>query len=68
MPSSKARAIAARIMSEIETPFMVGGSPVRLGASIGMAVVPDDALEAHAALEVADEAMYREKRARSASR
>lgn len=66
--SNAARAIAARILSEIETPFTVAGTSVRLGASIGMAVVPDDAIDARALLRVADEAMYREKRARSASR
>jgi diguanylate cyclase (GGDEF)-like protein len=56
--------IAARIVREIEAPYAVGGTTVRLGASIGVAVVPDDGTEVRDVVHAADEAMYRIKRQR----
>lgn len=62
--SAGAATIAARIVRELEAPFAVEGQTVRLGASIGVAVVPDDGVEPREIVRLADEAMYRTKRLR----
>ena len=46
-----------------ETPFLVGGEPLELRASVGRAVWPEDADELEALMRHADAAMYRAKRA-----
>ena len=66
----QARAIAAELADRVRTalaePFLVGGTEVRSGASIGIAVYPDDADDAESLLRCADEAMYAAKQARRA--
>ena len=47
-----------------EQPFTVADRPVRLGASVGVALYPRDALGAEQLLAQADGAMYLAKRAR----
>jgi diguanylate cyclase (GGDEF)-like protein/PAS domain S-box-containing protein len=49
---------AAKIRETIEAPFVVAGHRVRLGASIGIAVFPDDAADSAELLRCADLAMY----------
>jgi diguanylate cyclase (GGDEF)-like protein len=53
-----------RISEQIEKPFTYEDRPLRLGASIGVAVYPDDGDQPDVLLEVADQAMYAAKRER----
>ncbi|MDP9423917.1 MAG: EAL domain-containing protein [Pseudomonadota bacterium] len=54
-------AFAERLDVELKTPLSVGHFEARLGASIGVAVFPDDADSAEALVNNADLAMYRAK-------
>ena len=54
--------VAARIHRGLAEPFDIDDRPVRIGASIGMALFPDHASEVSALIRAADEAMYRSKR------
>jgi len=58
-----AMSIAERITTEIEPPFDVGGSSLHVGASIGIALVPQHATNATELMRCADVAMYRAKAA-----
>jgi predicted signal transduction protein with EAL and GGDEF domain len=51
----------------MDTPIAVDGAECTLGASIGVAVFPDDAADMPALLALADTAMYEAKRARRAA-
>jgi diguanylate cyclase (GGDEF)-like protein len=51
-----------RLADVFSSPFMVGGHEVRLGASIGRAVFPEDADSPDGLLRVADTAMFEAKR------
>jgi diguanylate cyclase (GGDEF)-like protein len=53
--------VARRISARLEEPFHLGNVKARIGASIGIAVVPQDATNAHDLLRCADLAMYRAK-------
>ncbi len=44
-------------------PFLVGGEPVRITCSVGLATVPDHAVDRSSLVAAADEALYRAKRA-----
>lgn len=55
-------ATTEKIRAELATPYDVDGLPVRLTVSIGMATWPIDGKDCPALLNVADVAMYREKR------
>jgi diguanylate cyclase (GGDEF)-like protein len=63
-----ARALATRIEGEIRLPFAFEDRPLPLGASIGMAVFPDDGTEIETLLETADQSMYSVKRTRKGHR
>ncbi|WP_028103676.1 sensor domain-containing diguanylate cyclase [Pseudoduganella violaceinigra] len=54
------------ITHAIGAPFEFEGRALRLGASIGYAVTPDDGQEMDQLIELADKAMYRVKQARKA--
>lgn len=54
---------AARIITRLGEPVALDGGNARIGASIGVALYPDDADNAARLLESADDAMYRAKRA-----
>lgn len=54
---------ASRIAADLALPFSIRGSTVHLGASIGTAVAPDDGTDPADIVRIADEAMYRAKRA-----
>lgn len=58
-----ARVVAEQLISNIAEPLMPNGSGSRLSASIGIALGPDHAEDAHALLMAADTAMYAAKRA-----
>jgi diguanylate cyclase (GGDEF)-like protein len=53
--------VAQRLAARLEEPFLLGNVRARISVSIGIAVVPDDAVEAHDLLRCADLAMYRAK-------
>jgi diguanylate cyclase (GGDEF)-like protein/PAS domain S-box-containing protein len=53
---------AARLMKALEAPFTVKGKRLAVGASIGVAVFPQDGLYADTLMRRADEAMYSAKR------
>ncbi len=67
-PGADVDAVCRRISAALERPFTIAAAEVRLGASVGHAMYPDDARGASAVVRAADEAMYREKRARRAGR
>jgi diguanylate cyclase len=53
--------IAQRLSARLEEPFLIGNVAAHISASIGIAVVPDDAVRAPDLLRQADLAMYRAK-------
>jgi diguanylate cyclase len=64
---SEVQAAAARVERAFETPFEVAGVELSLGASVGLALWPDDAREIEALMRHADAEMYRAKRAARAA-
>jgi diguanylate cyclase (GGDEF)-like protein len=56
-----AATVAGRLAARIEEPFLLDAVRVQIGASIGIAVMPDDATEAADLVRCADLAMYRAK-------
>ncbi|MGY1720507.1 diguanylate cyclase domain-containing protein [Blastococcus sp. SYSU DS0552] len=66
--ADQARTLADRITACFEEPFRLDGTPVRVGTSVGVAVLgAERARTADALLREADAAMYREKERRSRS-
>lgn len=63
---SVASAVAARVLAALAKPFLVGGQPLTIGASIGIACSPEHASDAETLLRQADVAMYVAKRGRGA--
>ncbi|MBK8175869.1 MAG: EAL domain-containing protein [Rhodospirillales bacterium] len=57
----EAAAIAERIIRSIAEPFFVDGHEIRLGASIGITVSPNDSINPDHLLRYADLALYRAK-------
>jgi len=57
--------LARTLVHALEAPFVVGGHTVAVGASIGIAVYPDQGTDARTLLRRADVAMYVAKRANS---
>ena len=53
--------LAGRVQAALAEPFVVGGTEIRSGASVGVAVYPGDGEDAEALLRRADEAMYAAK-------
>lgn len=60
-------ALAARIHAALADSFMIGGKPVPLRTSIGIAIAPDDATTPEALLALADAALYVAKRSGAGS-
>jgi diguanylate cyclase (GGDEF)-like protein len=58
-----AEALAARVLYALSQPISADGHQCRVGASIGIGVLPADRLDKDALVKVADEAMYEAKRA-----
>ena len=56
-------AIGDRLVQSLAEPFQVHGQQVRIGASVGIAVTPDDTTDATEILAFADLAMYSSKQA-----
>jgi diguanylate cyclase (GGDEF)-like protein len=59
--ADSAATIAGRLVAQIEEPFLLDAVRVQISASIGIAVLPDDALDAADVMRCADLAMYRAK-------
>jgi diguanylate cyclase (GGDEF)-like protein len=60
-PMEAAAALAARIVEALSMPFELGDHDVVIGASVGIAVAPDDGDNADQLLKSADLALYRAK-------
>jgi len=58
---TQAAQVAIRLMSKFEQPVDIGGRSVNIGASIGVALYPQNGMEAETLLKAADVAMYRAK-------
>jgi diguanylate cyclase (GGDEF)-like protein len=56
-----ATSLATRIIEALSAPYEIGGHPVTLGASIGIAVAPSDGTEVDELIKHADMALYRAK-------
>jgi diguanylate cyclase (GGDEF)-like protein len=61
----RAAAVAENLLIALQTPFVVDGHRLEVGASIGLAVAPDDGNDPITLLRCADVAMYVAKRDRS---
>lgn len=61
----EAQAVAAKIVAAVSVPFQLGeaGHDVCIGTSIGIAVYPEDGLDADGLVKAADSAMYCAKQA-----
>jgi diguanylate cyclase (GGDEF)-like protein len=55
------RASIENVTAAIGEPILWKGTVLRIGASVGLARYPEDAVDAHSLLKRADEAMYCEK-------
>ncbi|MBI5006100.1 MAG: diguanylate cyclase [Nitrosomonadales bacterium] len=56
--NDNARNVANKLIAALEAPFDIKGESCRVGASIGIAIYPQDAEEAGELVRQADEAMY----------
>ena len=57
------RRLGEQLLRELDRPRMIGGRPVRLSATIGIALAPADASDASDLISKADLALYKGKRA-----
>lgn len=55
--------VAEKIISAVQRPMIIGGVPIEVSASIGIALYPADGMDAESLLRNADSAMYRAKEA-----
>lgn len=55
--------VAAKLLSSLAAPSRVGGHVLRMSASLGIAIFPEDGADATTLISHADAAMYRSKRA-----
>jgi len=62
----EARAVGRKIAESIAADAVVDDPPIRLTASVGLALYPEDGADAPSLLDAADRAMYEAKRARVA--
>ncbi|HUZ76255.1 MAG TPA: EAL domain-containing protein [Chloroflexota bacterium] len=57
-----AAALAAKLLDALDSPFTIGEHAIRVGASAGVVVFPEDGAEVATLMRRADIAMYRAKR------
>lgn len=57
-----AESLARKVIEELERPFTVDDKPVKIGASSGLVVIPDDTADVEDILRFGDLAMYEAKR------
>jgi diguanylate cyclase (GGDEF)-like protein/PAS domain S-box-containing protein len=62
LDAADAKPIAERIMRALAPPFIVGSHRIKTGASIGIAINPQDGIDATTLLKNADVAMYKAKK------
>ncbi|MEO8685624.1 MAG: bifunctional diguanylate cyclase/phosphodiesterase [Devosia sp.] len=60
---SALRRLGEQLLRELDRPVVIGGRPVRLSATIGIALAPADASDASDLISKADLALYKGKRA-----
>jgi diguanylate cyclase (GGDEF)-like protein/PAS domain S-box-containing protein len=53
--------VAQKILAAVQEPLHIGGMPIVVSASIGIALYPDDGIDPESLLRNADSAMYRAK-------
>ncbi|MFC5511587.1 putative bifunctional diguanylate cyclase/phosphodiesterase [Massilia jejuensis] len=53
-----ALAVAAKCLATLARPILIGSHDIRIGASIGISMCPDDTRDMHTLLKYADTAMY----------
>jgi diguanylate cyclase (GGDEF)-like protein/PAS domain S-box-containing protein len=58
---TSARLLAQRLVQVLSAPFLIEGAPIHVGASIGVALYPNDAAAPEMLLKLADLALYRAK-------
>jgi GGDEF domain-containing protein len=63
LDQAEIEAAAQRVSRAFDQPFTVDGEAIEVGASVGLAVWPDDASGVEALMRHADADMYRAKRA-----
>ncbi len=56
--------VAQKLIDCLDDPFLIDGYELRLGASIGISIYPQDGMNTETLLRYADVAMYRAKQAR----
>jgi diguanylate cyclase (GGDEF)-like protein/PAS domain S-box-containing protein len=56
-----AMGVAQKILAAVQEPLSLGGTPIVVSASIGIALYPEDGLDPESLLRNADSAMYRAK-------
>ncbi|MNC36446.1 Cyclic di-GMP phosphodiesterase Gmr [compost metagenome] len=61
-PMYEAEIVAARIISKINLPIMIGGQSLHVGCSVGAAVWTPDGTDTDETMRLADEALYISKR------
>ncbi len=54
--------VAGKIVQKVSEPMIIGGNEITIGASIGIAVYPQDGEESRVLMKKADDAMYYTKR------
>ena len=57
----RASSVATRVLELLRKPFMIDGQQIEIGASMGIALYPDDGATADTLMRAADVAMYRVK-------
>ncbi|MGM9512635.1 diguanylate cyclase domain-containing protein [Roseateles sp. DB2] len=62
-PQGVVTTLAQRVIAVVRDPILIKGQPVQVGATIGVASFPDDAVDDAGLLGQADAAMYAAKRA-----
>ena len=62
-PTPAAENVGGKLIDALREPFVVAGTEVRTGTSIGISLYPDDAADTETLLRHADVAMYRAKTA-----
>jgi len=58
---SEAEALAQRVIATLQEPFVIDGQTVRVGASVGIAMAPTDAIDIAQLMRCADLALYKAK-------
>ena len=61
LQTADAERIAQKLVAVVAEPVLFGAHQLRVGASVGISVAPQDSLDAEVLLRCADEAMYRAK-------